>query len=59
MSNAPDDKNFSDKDTEKLTIPPRRASRKSLRERLNISLNDLREEISMRYVATVAGARAN
>ena len=56
MSNAPDDKNFSDKDTEKLTIPPRRASRKSLRERLNISLNDLREEISMRYVATVAGA---
>ena len=56
MSNAPDDKNFSDKDTEKLTIPPRRASRKTLRERLNISLSDLRAEISMRYVATVAGA---
>ena len=55
MSNL-DDKNFSaDKDTEKLTIPSRRAGKKSFREKLNISLNDLREEISLRYVATVAG----
>ena len=57
MSNAPDDKKISaDKDTEKLVIPSRRAGKKTLRERLNISLNDLRAEISMRYVATVAGA---
>ena len=56
MSNVPDDKNFSaDKDTEKITIPSRRAGKKSFREKLNISLSDLRAEISMRYVATVAG----
>ena len=56
MSNAPDDKkNLSEKDTEKLTIPSRRAGKKTFRERLNISISDLREEISFKYVATVAG----
>ena len=56
MSNAPDDKKFSaDADTKKLTIPSRRAGKKTFREKLTSYLNDLREEISMRYVATVAG----
>ena len=56
MSNASDDKkNLSEKDTEKLTIPSRRAGKKTFRERLNISISDLREEISFKYVATVAG----
>ena len=56
MSNAPDDKKFSsDADTKQLKIPSRREGKKSFREKLNISLNELREEISLRYVGTVAG----
>jgi len=56
MSNAPDDKKFSsDADTKQLKIPSRREGKKTFREKLNISLNDLKAEISLRYVATVAG----
>lgn len=57
MNTEPDDNKFSaDKDTEKIIIPSRRAGKKSLREKLNFSLSDLRAEISWKYVATVAGA---
>ena len=57
MNNESDDKKISsDKDTEKLKIPSRRAGKKTFREKLNISWSDLKAEISMRYVATVAGA---
>ena len=57
MNNTPDEKKtLSDADTKKIEIPSRRAGKKILREKLNISLSELREEISMRYVATVAGA---
>ena len=56
MNNAPDDKkNLSDKDTEQIKIPSRRAGKKTFREKLMISIGDLREEISLKYVATVAG----
>ena len=56
MSNAPDDKKFSsDADTKQLKIPSRREGKKTFREKLNISLSDLKAEISFRYVATVAG----
>ncbi len=56
MNNAPDDKkNLSDKDTEQIKIPSRRAGKKTFREKLMISIDDLREEISLKYVATVAG----
>ncbi|MBD3878905.1 MAG: endolytic transglycosylase MltG [Quinella sp. 1Q5] len=57
MNNTPDEnKGLSDADTKKIDIPSRRAGKKTLREKLNISLSELREEISMRFVATVAGA---
>ncbi|MBQ3443784.1 MAG: endolytic transglycosylase MltG [Selenomonadaceae bacterium] len=57
MNNTPDDKkSLSDADTKKIEIPSRRAGKKTLREKLNISLSELREEISMRFVVTVAGA---
>lgn len=57
MSNEPDDKKISsDADTKQIKIPSRRADKKTFREKLSNSLHDLREEISMRYVATVAGA---
>lgn len=57
MNTEPDDNKFSaDKDTEKIIIPSRRAGKKSLRDKLNFSLSDLRAEISWKYVATVAGA---
>ncbi len=56
MSNEPDDKKFSsDADTKQLKIPSRREGKKTFREKLNLSLSDLKEEISLRYVATVAG----
>ena len=56
MSNPPDDKKISrDADTVKTKIPSRRDGKKNLRDRLANSISDLREEISMRYVATVAG----
>ena len=57
MNNKSDDKkNLSDADTKKIKIPSRRADKKNWRERLKTSLKELREEISMKYVATVAGA---
>ena len=57
MNSTPDDKkSLSEADTKKIEIPSRRAGKKTLRERLNISLSELREEVSMRFVATVAGA---
>ena len=56
MSKESDDKKFSSEaDTKQLKIPSRRAGKKNFREKLNISLSDLRAEISLRYVATVAG----
>lgn len=54
-----DDKKISvdrDKDTDEIKIPSRRAEKKTLREKISLSLNDLRAEISWRYVATVAAA---
>ena len=57
MSNTPDDKkNLSDADTKKIKIPSRRAGKKTFWQKLKTSFSDLREEISMRYVAAVAGA---
>lgn len=57
MSNESDDKKIlSDDDTKQIKIPSRRAGKKTWREKLNLSLSDLREEISVKYVATVAGA---
>lgn len=57
MSNESDDKKIlSDDDTKQIKIPSRRAGKKTWREKLNLSLSDLREEISFKYVATVAGA---
>ena len=56
MSNAPDDKKIlADADTEQLKIPSRRTGKKNFREKLMSSIGDLREEISLKYVATVAG----
>ena len=51
-----DKKISGDSDTEKLKIPSRRADKKSFREKIEGSFDELRAEISMRYVATVAGA---
>ena len=51
-----DKKISGDSDTEKLKIPSRRAEKKSFREKIEGSFDELRAEISMRYVATVAGA---
>ena len=51
-----DKKILGDSDTEKLKIPSRRAGKKSFREKIEGSFDELRAEISMRYVATVAGA---
>lgn len=57
MSNAPDKKSSDDKDTKLIKIPSRSAGKKtSLLDKLNVSFNDLFEEISWRYVANVAGA---
>ena len=57
MSNAPDKKSSDDKDTKLIQIPSRSAGKKtSLLDKLNVSFNDLFEEISWRYVANVAGA---
>lgn len=56
MSNSPDDKKIStDAPTKKIKIPSRREGKKTFREKLSSYLDDLREEISFRYVATVAG----
>ena len=56
MSNSPDDKkNSADVPTKKIKIPSRREGKKTFREKLSSYLDDLREEISFRYVATVAG----
>ena len=56
MSKPDDDKTFRDAETKELKIPSRRAGKKTFREKLNISFSDLREAISFKYVATVAGA---
>ena len=57
MSTPDDKQNSSDKDTKVIKIPPRSdGKKKSLFGKLNISINDLLEEISWRYVANVAGA---
>ena len=59
MSTPDDDKKISDadKDTKLIEIPSRRADKKaSLLSKLKIPFGDLREEISWRYVANVAGA---
>lgn len=57
MSDKPDKKIESDADTKPLKIPSRREGKKnSLFSKLNFSFSDLREEISFRYVANVAGA---
>ncbi len=56
--NTPDEKKSSaDKDTKLIEIPSRSAGKsKSFLGKLNVSLSDLFEEISWRYVANVAGA---
>ena len=57
MSDKPDKKIESDADTKPLEIPSRREGKKnSLFSKLNFSFSDLREEISWRYIANVAGA---
>ena len=56
MSDADNKKISADKDTEKLKIPSRREGKKTFREKISSSLDDLRAEISFKYVATVAGA---
>jgi len=57
MSDKPDKKIESDADTKPLKIPSRREGKKnSLFSKLNFSFSDLREEISWRYIANVAGA---
>lgn len=57
MSNADDKKNSDNENTKEIKIPSRRSDKKnSLLSKLNISFDDLREEISWRYVANVAGA---
>ena len=56
MKNS-DDKKFSDDaDTVRTKIPSRREGKKTFREKITSSLEDLRKEISLKYVATVAGA---
>lgn len=56
MSTPDDKKILSEADTKQIKIPSRRAGKKTWREKLSNSLSDLREEISFKYVATVAGA---
>lgn len=57
MSTPDDKKSSADKDTKLIEIPSRSAGKsKSFLSKLNISLSDLFEEISWRYVANVAGA---
>ena len=61
MSNEPDDKKISgDEIEEESKIPSRRADKKSFatvaREKVRDYFNDLKAEISLKYVATVAGA---
>ena len=57
MSTSDDKKTPADKDTKLIKIPSRsEGKKKSLFGRLNISLSDLFEEISWRYVVNVAGA---
>lgn len=57
MSTPDEKKTSDDKDTQLLKIPSRHEGKKtSFFGKLNISLNDLFEEISWRYVANVAGA---
>ena len=55
MNNADDKKISSDADTVKTPIPSRREGKKTFREKIRSSLDDLRAEISFKYVATVAG----
>lgn len=55
MSNADDKKISSDADTVKTQIPSRREGKKTFREKISGSIDDLRAEISFKYVATVAG----
>lgn len=55
MSNDSDKKTSSDADTKELKIPSRRAGKKTtLLDKLNVSLGELFEEISWRYVRNVA-----
>ena len=60
MSNQPDDKKISDDENEESKIPSRRANKKAfatlVQEKVRDYLNDLKAEISLKYVATVAGA---
>ena len=60
MNNAPDDKKISVDEDEESKIPSRRADKKTFatlaREKVRDYLNDLKAEISLKYVATVAGA---
>lgn len=58
MNNDSDKKTHvdADADTKELKIPPRRAGKKSILERLNLTLGYLMEEISWRYVRNVAMA---
>ena len=60
MSNQPDDKKISSDENEESKIPSRRADKKPFvtlaREKVRDYLNDLKAEISLKYVATVAGA---
>jgi len=57
MSTPDDKKSSDDKDTKLIEIPSRSEGKsKSFFSKLNVSLSDLFEEISWRYVANVAGA---
>ena len=57
MSTPDDKKSSDDKDTKLIEIPSRSDGKsKSFFGKLNVSLSDLFEEISWRYVANVAGA---
>ena len=51
----PDDKNFPD-DEEESKIPSRRSEKVSFTDKIRDSLSDLLDEISWKYVASVAGA---
>lgn len=51
----PDDKKFSDDDAESK-IPSRRSEKVSFTDKIRDSLSDLADEISWKYVASVAGA---
>lgn len=57
MSTSDDKKTSADKDTSEVKIPSRsEGKKKSLRDKLNFSFGELREEVSWRYVMNVAGA---